>query len=455
MKSHPHPDLPPSRSGLADRNRRRFIAFRVFFNARFYYPILAVLFLDLGLTATEYTLLNFVWAIVIVLAEVPSGALADRIGRRPLIVAAGVCMVLEMTVLLLAPLNGGLVLLLFCLANRMLSGLAEALASGADESLAYDSLAAESRASEWPDVLAAVMHWQSLGLLLAMLVGAAVYDPHLMTRVVASLGGDFQVDQGLALRFPIALNLVSAMIVLWLALGMREPHVKPELKKSNTDAQSASDAAGGWHGMLAAGAWILRTPVALFVIVAGVLIDSVIRLFLTFGSAYYRLIDLPEASYGLIGAAMAGLGMLVAPLARRLVQSGSLLRNFLILAALTFAGLIGVAFKVPLWGVLFAIPLAAAMTALGFIVSNTLNEQVRSEQRATVLSFKGLVFNLGYGFASLMFALALRAMRDDGSSEQAFASAIEALPLWLVFTLLLLAVAFRGHRATLNAKPGT
>ena len=78
-----------------------------------------------------------------------------------------------------------------------------------------------------------------------------------MTRVVAWLGGDFQVDQGLALRFPIVLNLVSAMIVLWLALGMREPHVKPELKKSNTDAQSASDAAGGWHGMLAAGAWIV------------------------------------------------------------------------------------------------------------------------------------------------------------------------------------------------------
>ena len=79
MKSHTHPDLPPSRSGLADRNRRRFIAFRVFFNARFYYPILAVLFLDLGLTATEYTLLNFVWAIVIVLAEVLRGGIGGTI----------------------------------------------------------------------------------------------------------------------------------------------------------------------------------------------------------------------------------------------------------------------------------------------------------------------------------------------------------------------------------------
>ena len=74
---------------IADRNCRRFVAFRVFFNARFYYPVLAVLFLDLGVSATEYSLLNFVWAIVIVCAEVPSGALADRVGRRPLVIAAG------------------------------------------------------------------------------------------------------------------------------------------------------------------------------------------------------------------------------------------------------------------------------------------------------------------------------------------------------------------------------
>lgn len=438
-------NVPPF-PGLADSNRKRFIGFRVLFNSRFYYPVLAVLFLDLGLSATQYTLLNFVWAIVIVVAEVPTGALADRIGRRPLIIAAALCMVLEMALLLAAPRNGGLTLLLFCLANRILSGLAEALASGADESLAYDSLAAESRSHEWPDVMADVMHWQSLGLCLAMLIGAAVYDPHLMNSLMAFLGSGLRIDQGIALRFPIALNLVSAAIVLWLAVGMREPAA---LGGSRPNPHPAND----WQSIVEAGAWILRTPVALFVIIGGVLIDSVIRLFLTFGSAFYRLIDLPEASFGFIGAAMAGLGMLVAPLARRLVRSRSLLRNFMILTALTLVGLAGVALKVPLWGVLFAIPLAAAMTALGYIVSNTLNTHAHSAQRATVLSFKGLVFNLGYGFVSLMFALALRALNGERSSEQAFASAIEVLPLWLLFTLLLLAPMFRRHLAELDAKP--
>src|SRR5271154_6279379 len=91
----------------ADRNWRRFVWFRVLFNSRFYYPVLAVLFMDLGLSATEYTLLNFAWALAIVFTDLPAGVLADRIGRRPLVVAAGACMVLEMGLLAVAPLRGG------------------------------------------------------------------------------------------------------------------------------------------------------------------------------------------------------------------------------------------------------------------------------------------------------------------------------------------------------------
>lgn len=430
---------------IAERNVRRFIAFRTLFNARFYYPVLAVLFLDLGVTPSEYALLNFVWAVVIVLAEVPSGALADRVGRRPLIVAAALFMVLEMTVLLAAPIDGGWLLLGCCLLNRTLSGLAEAMASGADESLAFDTLADEARAGEWPKVMAEVMRWQSVGMLVAMLVGATVYDPQLMTRIVAALGGDFRFTQSLTLRLPIALNLLSALVVLYLALGMREPVPRPgaRLKPSYRSV---------WRAVVEAGVWILNSPLALFAIVGGVLIDSVIRLFLTFGSVYFRLIGLPEASYGLVGAAMAGVGLLVAPIARKYMAGASPLRNYLILVVLTLVGLAGVALKLALWGVLFALPLAAAMALLGFVVSNTLNGEVDSAQRATVLSFKGLVFNLGYGLASLVFALGLRALRGDGQADSAFASAIELLPVYLLAGALLLALVFWSRRAALRVR---
>jgi MFS family permease len=440
-----------TRARTAESNRKRFIAFRVLFNARFYYPVLAVLFLDLGLSATQYTLLNFVWAIVIVFAEVPSGVLADRVGKRPLLIAASVCMVFEMLALLVAPRNGGLVLLGLCLLNRILSGTAEAMASGADESLAYDSLAADARQSEWPDVLATVMRYQSIAMPVAMLVGATVYDAGSINRALVWSGSSLRIASSAAARLPLALTFMSALAVVWLSYGMREP------EQTVSSAPEALEAPGqrarsSWGDMARAARWILASPVALFAILGGVLIDSVVRLFMTFASVFYTVIDLPVASFGVIGAASGALGLVVSPLARWLARTGSMLRNYVVLALVTFAGLVGVALKIQYWGILFTVPLLGAMMALGYLLSNTLNTLVDSSQRATVLSFKGLVFNLGYGFVSLLFALALRFVRGEGSANSAFATALGVLPLWLAFTLLVLALSFWKQRAALQAQ---
>jgi MFS family permease len=434
----------------ADRNWRRFVLFRVLFNSRFYYPVLAVLFLDLGLSATEYTLLNFAWAIAIVFTDLPAGVLADRIGRKPLVVAAAFFMVLEMILLSVAPRHGGIVLLLCCLANRVLSGMAEGMASGADEALVFDSLAERGRSDEWPRVLDQVMRWQGVGMVIAMLVGGAVYDPMFMNRLFTFFGMSFHFAQGATLRFPIYLNLLTALLTLGVALGLREPalratHVAPENKDPGGPETTA------WHLAVKAGTWIVKTPVALFVITAGVLLDSVVRLFLTFSSSYFRIIELPEATFGLIGAVMGGLGMIISPVARRMVATNSVAGNYGLIGLTVTLGLIGVAFRWTYWGVVFIVPLAGAMMALGYCVSYYLNALVDSSHRATVLSFKGVAFNLGYGFISLVFALVLRAVRDGGSTQDAVARSLVFLPGWLLFGFLLCAFCFWRQRRLLSA----
>ncbi len=435
----------------ADRNWRRFVLFRVLFNSRFYYPVLAVLFLDLGLSATEYTLLNFAWAIAIVFTDLPAGVLADRIGRKPLVVTAALFMVLEMIFLGLAPLHGGAILLLCCLANRILSGMAEGMASGADEALVFDSLAERGRSGEWPRVLDQVMRWQGVGMVIAMLVGGAVYDPAFVARFLSIFGYSPLFTQGTTLRFPIYLNLITALFTLWTALGLREPQAR-ETRFVPAAGGSAGAELTAWYLVARAGAWIAKTPVALFVILAGVLMDSVVRLFLTFSSSYFRIIAIPEAAFGLIGAAMGGLGLVISPLARRMVAANSLARNYTVLAAVILAGLAGVACRWTYGGVLFIIPLAGAMMALGYMVSYYLNAIVDSGHRATVLSFKGVAFNLGYGFISLLFALVLRAVRDGGSPQEALGRGLVFLPIWLLFGGLVCAFLFRRHHPVLAAR---
>jgi MFS family permease len=434
----------------ADRNWRRFVLFRVLFNSRFYYPVLAVFFLDLGLSATQYTLLNFAWAIAIVCTDLPAGALADRIGRRPLVVAAAVAMVIEMAILCVAPVGGGALLFLLCLANRLLSGIAEGLASGADEALVFDSLAESGRSAEWPQVLDQVTRWQSVGLVIAMLVGGAIYDPGFMNAVTGAIGYSGGFTQNTTLRFPIYLNLITAILTLVVALSMREKSWKslPEVSVSHDRPSPTKETA--LQGVLTARKWILNTPLALFVILAGLLLDSTIRLFLTFSSSYFRLIELPAASYGLIWAGLGALGFFVSPIARRMVQRGSPGGNFFWLAVVTLTALAGLALRWRWWGVIFTFPLGASMAAIGFLLSYYLNALVESSRRATVLSFKGVAFNLGYGFVSLLFAFLLRALRNGGNAEETFGRTLIWLPVWLTLSLVVLTLFFRRHAVLLR-----
>ncbi len=153
-------------------NIRLFIAFRIFFNARFYYPVFTILFLDFGLTIEQFALLNTVWAITIFSSEVPSGALADILGRKKLLVATSLLMVLEISVLAFVPLGNGNIIFWAFFTNRVLSGLAEAMASGADEAIAYDSLTTNGNTADWPKVLSLQMRLQSIGTIFTMTLGA-------------------------------------------------------------------------------------------------------------------------------------------------------------------------------------------------------------------------------------------------------------------------------------------
>ena len=134
-----------------------FLLFRVLFNARYYYPIYALLFLDFGLEIEHFLWLNMIWAIGIVILEVPSGALADTLGRRKLLVAGGFFMIVEIALFAFAPTGNVPLLFGLLVVNRILSGAAEALVSGADEALAYDTLKNAGMEKSWDRVLARLM----------------------------------------------------------------------------------------------------------------------------------------------------------------------------------------------------------------------------------------------------------------------------------------------------------
>jgi len=176
------------------------------------------------------------------------------------------------------------------------------------------------------------------------------------------------------------------------------------------------------------------------IVVGGLLIDGVVRNFATINSEYYRLVEIPTFTFGFIAAGTSFLGMYAPRLSRHLARKFSPLVNLMLtggwaifclyLLGKTWAG----------WGVLPGIGVMLVMSHLGFLMSRYLNDLASSEQRATVLSVKGLLFNIGYGAASLIFAAAVAKQR--GGAGQSEDGALTWALQWQPWALLLIFVIF-------------
>ena len=418
---------------IARSNVRNFIAFRIFFNARFYYPVFAVIYLDFGMTLEQFAILNSIWAASIILAEVPSGALSDMIGRKKMVVAAGIFMVIEMVVWGFAP-TSDLDLLFWILAiNRILSGLAEAAASGADEALVYDSIDEAGQKEDWAKILQKVTRWQSFAFMIALLTGGIIYDPDVMNQACAFLGFENSLTQQDTMRWPILLNLVTAVLTLFSACALRETE-NYQSKSEFLPLRAAF--LQTWNVAL----WIARTPFALLVILAAATVDSVIRMFITMNSEYYRLISYPEVAFGIIGAVIALQGMVVARISREMTERFGPNQNFLIISVLALLSFIGIRFFIPHFGVIFSMLLFAAMGMTGFCTSYYLNKTADKSIRATLLSFKGLALNLGYGGIGILYALLVVSLRKDSNlandSGLLFQAAADWFAPWFAITFI-------------------
>jgi hypothetical protein len=361
-------------------------------------------------------------------------------------------MVIEIALLCFVPLGNPDFLFGIFLVNRVLSGAAEAAASGADEAIAYDTLKIEGDTRDWPQVIEKQMRIQSIAYIGAMSLGAVVYDPALMQRLANALGLNIHLTQEITLRFPLYLTFIMAIMTLLTTLKLHEekPSLKPECDPSENCGKSIIQA---FKLTLQAGGWILKTPFALVIILAGLMFDNCIRMVMTLGSQYYRLISLPEASFGLIGSGLAMLGLIIPGLAYKMVNRHSPAYNLAVMAMVSIIGLIGVTFFLPIIGLLPMALLSAVIYMGRFFQSHYLNRITASHQRATVLSFKGLSFNLAYGLIGVLYSIMLVFLRPQlaashpdlnrvGIENLVFIKSIGWFPWYFLLTLAaLLSVA--------------
>lgn len=165
----------------------RFIWYKGMQNLLLVYPVYPLLFSKAGLSLSQISLLLAIWSVPVVLLEIPSGVLADRWNRRYLLIISGVLRTLCFTIWLVLPP------LFFVFALGFLAwGTAEALSSGAEEALLFDSLKLEGRQEAFETIYGRGMGTASVAVALSCFTGGFVahrfgFPVVLLSSVVASL----------------------------------------------------------------------------------------------------------------------------------------------------------------------------------------------------------------------------------------------------------------------------
>ena len=134
-------------------NARTLTVFRLYqlFNGiEFTGPIWAVFLLSRGLSLTQFGLVEAALHVGMLVAQVPTGAFADALGRRRLLVAAGFFTVVAQLGYVYAP-----GFWLICAAGAV-HGVAFALRTGADEAYLFDALAHDDAQEMFPRMLGGI-----------------------------------------------------------------------------------------------------------------------------------------------------------------------------------------------------------------------------------------------------------------------------------------------------------
>lgn len=134
-----------------------------------YYALYALLFADHGFGPGQISLLLALWSVTAFVCEIPSGAWADTVSRRGLLVCNGLLMAAGFLLWTVAPSYAGFAL------GFVLWGVASALRSGTFEALLYDELTARGESAAYARVIGYTRSASEFSAVLAILAATPLY----------------------------------------------------------------------------------------------------------------------------------------------------------------------------------------------------------------------------------------------------------------------------------------
>jgi len=397
--AHPAPEVRVSASAAYGGNVPRFLLFNFLLNFILWVPIWVVFLQGRGVSLSQIGLLEAgAWLLAAVL-EVPTGAIADRWGRKASI-AVGAGLYSAAMFLVLAEVLSPLFLVGYAFWNSSM-----AFVGGADSAFLYDSLRADGREAEAAEQTGRYLAVQQA------------------SQGVAAVLGAWLATIDITLCFTIA--GICGLAATAIALSLKEP---PRLDVGESRL-------GYWRNLRVATGIAARRPVVRWLLLLGALLPLIpLTIYYVLLQPYAVGVGVPIAWLGVVVLGVQTTTVLASWLAHRI-------EGRIAVPTLTGAGIALVAVAAAVLGSFPSVPVLAFVFIVAIVpatlqplLSARLNHLIPSTQRATVLSFNGLVTELGLAITfPAMLALADRLGPPTATGLGAGLFAVVVIPLFLLW----------------------
>ncbi len=358
-------------------NVRTLYAIRFFHNLIPAYVIERLFWAERGMTIQMVVYAEIIYAVTVVLLEIPSGIIADRWSRKNMLLVNAFFGCCEFFILVYASSFWHFALAIF------LAGVGRSACSGAENALLYDSLLADNNAEAFE---------KSLGRLNAFDFSAAV---------IAALSGGLLAGS-FDLRLNYWLSFLGMLISLCITLLLKEPkiHSKEEKPMAVKEYVKASFT------------FFKSNIVVCLILLTGVVTGGALNFLDEFWQLYIGEVGVPIVYYGVISSIFLFLRMPGNILAHRLKERWGYKTLLKAVILIFTAGFFYMFFVKNLSSLVAIFLICLAAGVIDPIIMGYLHHRIDSSMRATIESFQSLglraaiiVLGMGFGYISTHYSI--------------------------------------------------
>ncbi len=326
---------------------------------RFFIPVLALFYIASKVSLTQFSIIMSVFSLSILLLEVPTGVIADLLGKKKTLILSRSFYVME--IFLLAFFNGFWIFLV----AKIISGFGVSLSSGTTSAMLYDTLKKQGRAKEHKRINGFITTLSNVFMAVVFIIGAFLFS--------------------INYKLPAIVSLPIISVGLVLTFFLEEPYITK--KKLNIHNY--------FKHMKEGISYFRKSNFVKHLAFLSFFTSAAIVISLSMSSAYFEKILIPVSLIGVIAFASSMITAFISKKAHKWEDILKEKKSIFIIQFFVVIGIVLMSLMLPYWGLLFYFIIPFIYGFEQIVFSDYLNRNIKSSHRATLLSLNNMFGNLG------------------------------------------------------------